>query len=215
MGLGNCTCHVKVELAEALSFCFRDARYPQHLMRSARRPLDDTRVPGVGSGGGLEHTGQHFAGGEQATAMPPDMLDGGVATVRVELTDGVLDQVNTVAVQDQAAGRAIDADFCDHAAKNDLAVAQQFQERICVGSLSQANAWALVKVFVLPFPNFVLNHPVKEVMLKPTDSKFDIGPLPPGRYLLGAYVVSKIGTPERYTFGDWGWRSKRAKRLIT
>ncbi len=87
MGLGNCTCHVKVELAEALSFCFRDARYPQHLMRS----------------------------------------------VRIEVTDGVLDQVNTVAVQDQAAGRAIDADFCDHAAKNDLAVAQQFQERICVG----------------------------------------------------------------------------------
>ena len=34
---------------------------------------------------------------------------------------------------------------------------------------------------------------------------FDIGPLPPGRYLLGAYVVSKISTPERYTFGDWGW----------
>ncbi len=64
--------------------------------------------------------------------------------------------------------------------------------------------WALVKVFVLPFPNFVLNHPVKEVMLKPTDSKFDIGPQP-GRYLLGAYVVSKIGTPERYTFGYWGW----------
>ena len=42
--------------------------------------------------------------------MPPDMLDGGVATVRVEVTDGVLDQVNTVVVQDQAAGRTIDAD---------------------------------------------------------------------------------------------------------
>jgi hypothetical protein len=50
----------------------------------------------------LEHTGQHFAGGEQATAMPPNMLDGGVATARVQVTSGVLDQVNRVAALDEA-----------------------------------------------------------------------------------------------------------------
>ena len=44
-----------------------------------------------GSGGGLEHIGQHFAGGEQATAMLPDILDGGVTKMRVDVTDSVLD----------------------------------------------------------------------------------------------------------------------------
>ena len=38
--------------------------------------------------------------------MPPDMVDGGVGTVRVEVTDGVLDQVDAVVALDQAAGRA-------------------------------------------------------------------------------------------------------------
>ena len=40
--------------------------------------------------------------GEQAAAMPPDMVHGGVDTVRVEVTDGVLDQVNMVVAQDRA-----------------------------------------------------------------------------------------------------------------
>jgi hypothetical protein len=80
--------------------------------------------------------GQHFAGGEQATAMPPDMVDGGVGTVRVEVTDGVLDQVNEVAALDQAAGRAVDTDFRDHTVKNDLAVAQQFQKESVLGFLN-------------------------------------------------------------------------------
>jgi hypothetical protein len=87
--------------------------------------------------------GQHFAGGEQATPMPPDMVDGGVGTVRVEVTDGVLDQVNGVAALDQAAGRAVDTDFRDHTVKNDLAVAQQFQKRICVGILEHVNGLLL------------------------------------------------------------------------
>lgn len=65
--------------------------------------------------------------------MPPDMVDGGVAKVRVEVTDGVFDHVYTVIALDQAAGRAIDTDFRDYTVKNDLAVAQQFQNRICVG----------------------------------------------------------------------------------
>lgn len=44
-----------------------------------------------GSGGGLEHTGQHFAGREQVAAVPPDIVHGGVGTVPVEVTDSVLD----------------------------------------------------------------------------------------------------------------------------
>jgi hypothetical protein len=65
--------------------------------------------------------------------------------------------------------------------------------------------WALVKVFVLQFPNPVLNHPVMEKTLETNESAFEIGPLPPGRYLLGAYVVITLGTPDRYTFANWGW----------
>jgi hypothetical protein len=65
--------------------------------------------------------------------------------------------------------------------------------------------WALIKVFVLQFPNPVLNHPVMEKTLETNDSTFEIGPLPPGQYLVGAYVVQTLGTPERYTFANWGW----------
>ena len=50
----------------------------------------------------MDRTGQHFARGEQGAAMPPDMMHGGVGTVRVEVTDGVLDQVNMVVAQDRA-----------------------------------------------------------------------------------------------------------------
>ena len=52
--------------------------------------------------------------------MPLYMVDGGVVTVRVEVTDGVLDQVNGLAALDQAAGRAIDTDLRDHTVKNEL-----------------------------------------------------------------------------------------------
>jgi hypothetical protein len=96
-----------------------------------------------GSGGGLEHTGQHFTGGEQATAMLPDTLDDGVGTVRVEVADRVFDQMDAVVAQDQAAGRAIDTDFRDHTVKNDLAVAQQFQKKIRVGIREHVNGLLL------------------------------------------------------------------------
>jgi hypothetical protein len=65
--------------------------------------------------------------------------------------------------------------------------------------------WALVQVFVLQFPNPEPNHPVMEITLEPEATAFEIGPLPPGKYLLGAYVVKKIGTPDRFTFANWGW----------
>jgi len=78
---------------DLLSFCVHGLRYPQHLMCSAgaSRWYPSSRCA---SRGGLDRTGQHFARGEQGAAMPPDMVHGGVGTVRVEVTDGVLDQVN-------------------------------------------------------------------------------------------------------------------------
>jgi hypothetical protein len=65
--------------------------------------------------------------------------------------------------------------------------------------------WALVKVFALPLPNPDWHHPAMEKTLEPNEYTFEIGPLPPGRYVLGAYVVKKVGTPERYSFANWGW----------
>lgn len=65
--------------------------------------------------------------------------------------------------------------------------------------------WVMVKVFVLSFPNPDWHHPVAETTLEPRDTAFGIGPLPPGRYVLGAYVVKKIGTPERFSFANLGW----------
>jgi hypothetical protein len=100
VGLGNYTFQVEVWPAEALSSYLHGLRYPQPLMRSAgaSRWYPSSRC---GSRGGLERTGQHFARGEQAAAMPPDMVHGGVGTVRVEVTDGVLDQLNMVGARDR------------------------------------------------------------------------------------------------------------------
>ena len=70
---------------------------------------------------------------------------------------------------------------------------------------SPESDWALLKVMVLAYPNPDWHHPVRETTLEPDASMFEIGPLPAGKYILGAYVVRKIGTPDRYTFADWGW----------
>jgi hypothetical protein len=67
-----------------------------------------------------------------------------------------------------------------------------------------ASDWALLKVFVLPFPNPDWRHPAMEKTLELNESTFEIGPLPPGRYVLGAYLVKKIGTPDRYSLADFG-----------
>ena len=56
------------------------------------------------------------------------------------MTSGVLDHVNTVAALDETADRAIHTDLCDHPVKNDLAVPQQFQKRICVGIREHVNS---------------------------------------------------------------------------
>ena len=64
--------------------------------------------------------------------------------------------------------------------------------------------WALVKVFVLTLPNPDWQHPAKEVDLEPNQNAFEIGPLPPGKYALGVYIVKRLGTPESYTLFDFG-----------
>jgi len=65
--------------------------------------------------------------------------------------------------------------------------------------------WALLKVIVLAYPHPDTHHPVMETTLEPDGSKFEIGPLPAGKYILGAYVVRKVGTPDSYTLAHWGW----------
>ena len=42
----------------------------------------------------------------------------------------------------------------------------------------------------------------RETTLEPNASTFEVGPLPAGRYILGAYVATKISTGNGYTFGD-------------
>ena len=64
--------------------------------------------------------------------------------------------------------------------------------------------WALLEVFVLSLPNPDWRRPVREIALKPDESAFEIGPLPPGRYVLGAYLVVRVGTPDSYTLADIG-----------
>ncbi len=65
--------------------------------------------------------------------------------------------------------------------------------------------WALIKVFALPFQNPDLHHPTRETTLEPSESVFEVGPLPPGKYILGAYLVRKISVPPNgHTYADEG-----------
>jgi hypothetical protein len=64
--------------------------------------------------------------------------------------------------------------------------------------------WVMVKVFAVPQSDPDWHHPVREVAIGPTSSTFEIGPLPAGQYLLGAYVVTKINVANGYTFGNPG-----------
>jgi hypothetical protein len=64
--------------------------------------------------------------------------------------------------------------------------------------------WVLVKVFALPVSESDWHRPTREATLEPNASTFEIGPLPAGKYVLGAYVATKISTGTGYTFGDLG-----------
>ena len=70
---------------------------------------------------------------------------------------------------------------------------------------SPESDWAGLQVIVLAYPNPDWHHPVRETWIEPDASTFEIGPLPAGQYILGAYVVRKVGTPDRYSLADWGW----------
>jgi hypothetical protein len=64
--------------------------------------------------------------------------------------------------------------------------------------------WVLVKVFAPPVSESDWHRPTRETTLEPNASTFEIGPLPSGKYVLGAYVAVKINTDNGYTFGDLG-----------
>ena len=64
--------------------------------------------------------------------------------------------------------------------------------------------WVLVKVFALPVSESDWHRPTRESTLEPNATTFEVGPLPAGRYVLGAYVAVKISTGNGYTFGDLG-----------
>lgn len=64
--------------------------------------------------------------------------------------------------------------------------------------------WVLVKVFALSIAESDWRRPTRETTLEPKGSNFEIGPLPAGRYVLGAYVAVKISTANGHTYGDLG-----------
>jgi hypothetical protein len=64
--------------------------------------------------------------------------------------------------------------------------------------------WVFLKVFALPIADSDWRHPTRETTLQPNTSAFEVGPLPPGKYVLGAYVVTKISSGSGYTFADLG-----------
>jgi len=64
--------------------------------------------------------------------------------------------------------------------------------------------WAFVRVFALPVSESDWHRPAREATLEPNASTFEVGPLPAGKYLLGAYVTTKISTGSGFTFGDLG-----------
>lgn len=70
---------------------------------------------------------------------------------------------------------------------------------------SPESDWAGLQVIVLAYPNPDWHHPLRQTWLEPDSSTFEIGSLPAGKYVLGAYVVRKVGTPDRYSLADWGW----------
>lgn len=62
--------------------------------------------------------------------------------------------------------------------------------------------WSLLKVFVLQLPNTDPKKVFAEADVDLDGSKFEIGPLPKGQYLLGTYVVVRVGTKQSYSLAD-------------
>ncbi len=65
--------------------------------------------------------------------------------------------------------------------------------------------WALLEVFVLrreDNKDFDARHPFTYVYVNPNERKFDLGPLPPGHYILGVYLVKKVPVKNGHTLKD-------------
>jgi len=65
--------------------------------------------------------------------MLADTLARGLATLRVEGSSGILDQVDTETAPDQTPGSMIDAYLRDHTVKNDVTSSHQSQQGLSVG----------------------------------------------------------------------------------
>lgn len=53
-------------------------------------------------------------------------------------------------------------------------------------------SWVWIKLFALPVQNPDLRHPALEINLGPDQSDFELAPLPPGEYILGAYLSKRV-----------------------
>jgi Carboxypeptidase regulatory-like domain len=63
--------------------------------------------------------------------------------------------------------------------------------------------WALLKIFALPVDKPDLRHPTIEDDINMEESVFQLGPLPPGRYVVGVYLVKQIAVgTDGHTFRD-------------
>ncbi len=62
--------------------------------------------------------------------------------------------------------------------------------------------WVLFTVFALPVAKPDLRHPTMEMDLDLSTSAFEVAPLPPGRYILGVYLVKKVTIGDGYTFRE-------------
>jgi hypothetical protein len=65
--------------------------------------------------------------------------------------------------------------------------------------------WALLDVFVLrreDNKDFDVRDPFTYVYVKPNERKFDVGPLPPGHYILGVYLVKQVPVENGHALKD-------------
>jgi hypothetical protein len=68
---------------------------------------------------------------------------------------------------------------------------------------SPASDWVLIKVFAAPVSD--PRHPIAERTLGLSESSFELAPLPPGQYILSAYVSVRIEVPPNgHTYGNLG-----------
>lgn len=68
-----------------------------------------------------------------------------------------------------------------------------------------ASDWALLEVFVLrkeENDDLDVRHKFKYVYVNPNENQFDVGPLPPGHYILGLYLVKKVPTKNGHMLKD-------------